>query len=171
MNNILIRKAKFGDGRGWVDFWNEGIKRKSFTYTGNNNIRTKKDVLKANKRYKSDSKNNFTFLAIDKISDKIVGVCGAHGSEMGRLNHLVSLGWCVHPDYTGNGIGKLLVMRVINEAKKRKIKRVEAEIALKNMPSLKLAKSLGFKIEGKKKGGIMLDNGKLMDMLMVGKLI
>ncbi len=169
--DILIRKAKAGDGKKWIEFWNEGIKRKFFIYTGNNELRSKKDAIKSNRRYKFDSKNNFTFFAIDKNRNKLVGVCGAHGSEMGRLRHKVYLGWCVLPDYAGKGIGKLLVEAIIKEAKKRKIKRIEAEIALKNIPSLRLAKRMGFKVEGRKKAGMLLDNGKFMDMILVGKVL
>ncbi len=171
MDNILIRKAKKGDGKDFVEYWNEGIRRKFFVYNGGNTIRPKKDILKYNRRYSSHSKNEFSFFAIDRTTGKIVGCCSFHGDERGRARHRVELGWTVHPDYARRGIATSLVNAVIKEAKKRGIKRLEAEAAIDNIPSVKLAKKFGFKIEGKRKSGLLLDNGKYADTYLFGILL
>jgi len=39
------------------------------------------------------------------------------------------------------------------------------------MASLRVAEKLGFKIEGKKEKGLLLDNGKYEDVYILGKLL
>lgn len=169
-SDYLIRRAKFGDGKGFVEYWNEGIKRKFFIYTGKNSLRTKKDIINANKRYKKISKDNFVFVAIDKTTGKIVGTSSV-SAGVGRNRHRAELGWFVHPDYTRKGIATQLVKSVIEESKKNGIKRIEAEIVVKNIPSIKVAKKFGFILEGKRKSGLLLDNGKYVDTYLFGKIL
>ena len=77
----------------------------------------------------------------------------------------------VHPDYTGKGIATALLKGVIQEARKRGIKRIEAEAALENKASVNLAKRCGFKIEGKRKKGLLTDNWRYIDTYLFGKIL
>jgi RimJ/RimL family protein N-acetyltransferase len=89
----------------------------------------------------------------------------------GRLRHRADVGWSVHPDYQKQGIGTKLLKHTLDFAKKKGLKRVEAEMAIKNKGSWKLALKLGFKIEGTKKKGLLTDDGKYIDTYFVGKLL
>ena len=168
---IIIRKAKKGDGKGWVKMWNEGIKRNFFIYNGTNRLRNKRDILKADKKYKRYSKNEITFVAIEKDSKKIVGFSNARGKDDGRTRHRLELGWALHPDYSRKGIATRLVNAIIEEARKRGIKRLEAEAAVENVASVKLAKKAGFKIEGRRKLGMIIDTGKYVDTYLFGMIL
>lgn len=55
-------------------------------------------------------------------------------------------------------------------AKKKGFKRAEAEMAIKNKSSWKLAKKCGFKIEGIKKKALLTDDGRYIDTYVVGKV-
>jgi len=166
--DIIIRKAKKGDGKGWAEMWNEGIKRKFYIYNGGNSLRTRKDIFKSNKKYNNQKGHEFTLFAIDRNNGKIVGSSNCFGKEKGRTRHRVELGWMVHPDYSGKGIATRLVKEVILEAKKRGIKKIGAEAAIENVASVKLAKKCGFKIEGRLKKGILLDSGRYVDTYIFG---
>ena len=168
---ILIRKAKKGDGKAFCEYWNEGLKRKFFVYNGGNQLRKKKDIAKADKRYASQDKHNMAFLALDKETGKIIGACSYFGKGTGRTRHRVELGWSVHPDYVGKGIATSLLGEALKVAKKKGFRRAEAEAAVENVASAKLAKKCGFKIEGKRKAGLLLDNGKYVDTYLFGKLL
>jgi len=50
-------------------------------------------------------------------------------------------------------------------------KRAEAEIAVPNKASVKIAQKTGFKIEGRKEKSFLLDNGKYVDGYIVGKVL
>jgi RimJ/RimL family protein N-acetyltransferase len=167
---IRIRKAKKGDGKAFCVFWNEGVRRKFFVYNGGNQAKKKKDVSSIDKIYASQDKRNFTLLAIEG-RDKIVGSCSVYGKLRGRTRHRVELGWVVHPDYARQGIATKLVKRMLQELKKTGVKRIEAEAALENKGSTRLAKKLGFKIEGKRKKGLLLDDGRYVDTYLWGKIL
>lgn len=169
--NMIIRKARKGDGKGFCELWNEGLKRKFFVYNGGNIFRKVEDIKKADKRYTSQNKYSISFLAFDKETRKIVGGSSYSAKEKGRTRHRIELGWFVHLDYARKGIATRLVRAVLKEAKKNGFKRAEAEAAVVNIASVKLAKRCGFKIEGIRKAGLILDNGKYADTYLFGKLL
>jgi RimJ/RimL family protein N-acetyltransferase len=168
---ILIRKAKNGDAKSIIELSNEGLRRKFFVYDGGGYSKGGTDIRKINQKFSVQDQRNFTLLAVDKTKNVIVGWCSVSGNKKGRTRHRVDLGWHVHPDYTRQGIATKLVKMAIAKLKKTSIRRVEAEAAIKNISSLKLAKKLGFKIEGKKRKGLLLDNGKYVDTYIFGKIL
>src|SRR3989338_2587027 len=99
---IIIRKARKGDEVGISEMIKEGLKRKNWLYTGINVYNQEKlDLLK-------DSLANRTkviFVAVDTEKNKIVGDVDYLLKNMGRIRHRIDLGWGIHPDYQGRGIG------------------------------------------------------------------
>ncbi len=167
-NGIMIRIAEKGDGKGIAESFNEGIRRGINKYTGSNALKSFTVIKKYNKEFIKHKKNEFIFVAIDTINGKIVGFCTFAAKENGRTRHRGEVGWVVHPDYIKRGIATKLLKTVLAEAKKRKFKRVEAEVAIGNISSIRLAKKCGLKIEGQKKAGLLLDNGTYSDTYIFG---
>ena len=62
----------------------------------------------------------------------------------------------VHQDYRGTGLGKRLLTEVINEARRRGLRRVWGTTETDNIPMLRLAFSLGFS-PGEDAGEFYLD--------------
>lgn len=168
-SNILIRKAKFGDAQKLAEMIKFGLKTKNFDYIGANKPWDKKKIDKVNNSYKT--KESLSILAFDKSTKEVVGNCSCMFKKTGRLRHRGECGWTVHPNYQGQGIATKLLNELIKEAKKIKLKRLDAEIAIKNKASVKLAKKCGFKIEGIKKAGLLTDENKFIDTYIVGKLL
>ncbi|MFW5990737.1 MAG: N-acetyltransferase family protein [Candidatus Nanoarchaeia archaeon] len=164
---IKIRKAKVSDAEGIGEMRKEGFKRKAWPYSGRKRF-TKKGIDEL--RDELSSKSTRCFIAIDTNTKRIVGSVNCDSGK-GRLRHRVGLGWGVHPDYMGQGIGTKLLQRALDDAKKRGFKRAEAEMAVKNTPSWKMALNCGFKIEGQKKKGFLTDDGKYIDTYVVGKIL
>lgn len=156
---IKIRKAKRGDGKGIAKSFNKGIKRGFNKYTGSNYFFDLKKIKKMEKEFSENSKYNSSFVAID--NGKIVGSCHFQGKEKGRTRHRVNCGWVVHPDYARKGIGTKIMIELLKEAKKRGFKKAEAESAVENKASIKLAKKVG----------LLLDNGKYVDTYIFGKIL
>ena len=166
--DILIRKAKPGDEKDLGKMFKEGLKRKFFIYTGTNKNPDAKKLKKWRKQYKDPL--HLRFVAIDKDTLKVIGSAG--GTKLtGRKRHMADLGWMVHPDYQGKGIATKLLQKCIEESKKQGLKRLEAELAMENNASFKLAKKCGFKIEGKKIKGLLLDDGRYVDTYLVGRIL
>lgn len=165
---VSIRLARKEDAKPFVDSWNESFRKGHLRYTATQK-RTREDIKKFERRYAEHSTNQFTFVAVE--NHKIVGNCGFSGDAHARTRHRGELGWYVHHDYVGKGIATKLLAAVLREARRRDFKRVEAEIAVENRASIRLAKRLRFKMEGRRKAGLVLDDGRYADTLIFGKLL
>ncbi len=168
MAGITIRRAKPGDEKAIAEMINLGIKRKNWQYTGTNKPCSKEKIKEMRKAYLPGS-NNVVFVALDK--NKIVGSTAFRFKKHGRMRHRVDCGWGVHPDYQGRGVATKLLKASLAFAKKKGFKRAEAEVAVENTASIKLAKKLGFKIEGRKKKALLTDDGRYIDTVIVGKIL
>ncbi len=166
---IVIRRAKLGDEKGIIEMQREGLKRRNWIYTGANQT-GKSRLNKIRKAFKSKNKDSYSFVAIDKSKNKLVGSVVFSFKKKGRIRHRVAFGWGVHPDYQGRGIGTMLLKKALEFAKKKGFKRAEAEMAIKNKGSWELAKKCGFKIEGIKKKALLTDDGKYINTYVVGKV-
>ncbi len=167
---IIIRKARKGDVRGIARMFNENLRNKFFSCTGTNKLFTKKKINKWERGFADNGRGRCTFVAVDAEKCRIAGHSGFHAGK-GRTRHRIDLGWMVHKDYAGQGIATRMVSALLTEAKKRGFKKAEAEAAVVNVSSVKLAKKLGFKIEGKKERSLLLDNGKYVDTYIFGKIL
>jgi L-amino acid N-acyltransferase YncA len=156
---IIIRKAKKGDARGIVDSFNEGIKTGFNLHTGNNSFMDKQKIKKMDHEFSEKSKHSCSIVAVDQETGKIVGSAVFHGRDKGRLNHRLEL------------IATKMVLELIKEAKKRGFKKIQAEVCVENISSVKFAKKMGFEVEGKRKKGMHLDNGKYVDTYIFGRIL
>lgn len=166
-NKIIIRKAKFGDAKKVAELVELGLRTKNFNYTGTNIPWDENKIKKVDEAYRNGE--GIPILAFYK--ENLVGSIHCSFKRYGRLRHRGDCGWSVHPNYQGKGIGTMLLNGLINEAKKIGLKRLEAEIAIENEGSWKLAKKCGFEIEGVKKKGLLTDDGRLIDTYIVGKTL
>lgn len=165
---VSIRRARKGDAKAIVDSWNESFRKGHLKFTATRQ-RTREDVKRFDKRFFKNKRNHFTFVAVE--NSKIIGHCALSGSARGRTSHRAELSWYVHHDYVGKGIASELLDAVLREARRRGFKRVEAEIAVENIASIRLAKRFGFGMEGRRKSGLALDNGRYADTFIFGKIV
>jgi RimJ/RimL family protein N-acetyltransferase len=166
---IKIRKAKLGDEIGISQMFKAGIKKDTWKYTGTNKYT--KEKLENLKKSLSKKTNKIYFIAIDLQTNQIIGSVEYLFNQNGRLRHRIEMGWRVHPDFSGKGIGTKLLKFALNDAKKKGFKRAEAEMAIKNIASWKIALKCGFKIEGTKKKALLTDKGRYIDTYIVGKIL
>lgn len=167
---MVLRKAKPEDAEGIATLIREGLKRKTWIYTATTTYGKKK--LENLKKTLSNKDSGFRFfVAVDKETNKIIGNAVYNFPKKGRLRHRVDFGWGVHPDYEGEGIATKVLNFALEDAKKEGFKRAEAEFAVENVASYKLALKCGFKIEGTKRKAMLTDDNRLIDTYIVGKLL
>lgn len=168
--NILVRKATSGDGKAIIeclnDSCNESCNECVNKYACNNKF-FPQDAMFIDKKLSMN--NGATIVALDK--DKVVGIALFTVNKFSKTQHRAECGWFVRKSYMKQGIATKLVKELIKEAKKKGLKRLEAESAVGNEASLRLAEKLGFKKEGIKKKALMLDNGKLEDTFILGRIL
>ena len=163
---VSIRLAQKGDAKAFVDSWNDSFRKGHLRYTATQR-RTREDVRRLDAR-SSENKKNLMFVAVG--DGAIIGTCGLTADARGRTRHRGELGWYVHYDHVGKGIGARLLAAALREARRRGFKRVEAEIAIENTASIRLARRFRFRLEGRRKAGILLDDGRHVDTLIFGKV-
>jgi RimJ/RimL family protein N-acetyltransferase len=167
--STLIRQARRSDAENFVGCWNECLERGHLKYTATQR-RSGDDVKRFRERFSEGKKNELHFIAVNR-GYAVVGTCGFVARAGGRTRHRGEIGWLVHPDHVGRGLATRLLRAVLKEAKRRGFKRAEAEIAVENVASLRLAKKLGFRMEGRRQAGILLDTGRYMDTRIFGKIL
>lgn len=84
------------------------------------------------------------------------------------LRHTAMLGLGVHPDYQGQGLGRLLMASMLQWARESlatedPILRLELYVRADNHRAIRLYESLGFTTEGIRRGLVRLADGTLVD--------
>ncbi|MEM3374148.1 MAG: GNAT family N-acetyltransferase [Candidatus Woesearchaeota archaeon] len=168
--NFIIKKAKKDDAILIYNLIKESLKSKKWEFTGIKECkRYYLNYLKKSLKYNSSC---VYFIAFEKNNKK--NACGFitySFKKKSRIRHRIELSWGVHPNYFGKGLGTLLLETALENARKKGFKRAEAEIVKNNKSSLKIAKKLGFKIEGKKNKAFISDDNNYLDTYIVGKLL
>ncbi|MCM1252496.1 MAG: GNAT family N-acetyltransferase [Clostridium sp.] len=95
--------------------------------------------LQVNKWANANKEEKHLFFAVC-FEDKVIGYIDFHDIGNGY-----ECGYCFHSDYHGKGYAKESYLALIKWFSDKGIKRLRAGTALKNIPSVKLLNSLGFK--------------------------
>ncbi len=109
-------------------------------------------------------KNRSYYFAIElKSEKKVIGGIGI--DKLNMFHEIGSDGFWINAKYHGQGYGTEALSETIEFAfNKLKLRRLESGVFKGNMPSLKLQKKFGYKIEGlRKKGFRCKADGKLKD--------
>lgn len=110
------------------------------------------------------------YFAID--DDKLIGMAGFYCEEKKKLAHIANIVRVyVRPEYRGKGIGKKLLLTIIEDIKsKPEIKKLQLEVITTQTAAYNLYKSIGFNKVGKRKMAIRVDDNfydkYLMEMLL-----
>lgn len=115
---------------------------------------------------------SFTGLAIDKDSNKVIGLYILHPNNVGRCGHIANASYAVASEFRGNKIGEALVIHCLDKAKELgfKIMQFNAVVA-NNQRALKLYKKLGFVLLGTIPKGFMLKDGRIEDITVHYKVL
>jgi len=114
-------------------------------------------------------KNATLFLVAEK-EGKIIGATTLDRSSIRKLNHTVSFGITILKEFSGQGIGSLLMKRVIEWAELNNIEKIDLEVFSDNTPGISLYKKFGFIEEGRKRKAIKTEDG-YRDMILMGKFL
>jgi RimJ/RimL family protein N-acetyltransferase len=130
----------------------------------------KKYIKEHIKRTKKKNNSKYSFFIELKSEKKIIGGIGIRNID--KFQGIASIGYWISERYWGQGYGKEAVKSLINFAfKKLNLRRIEAEILIKNKASINLLKKLGFKKEGlKRKSRKSKADNKIYDMYFFGLL-
>lgn len=97
------------------------------------------------KKYiKENNDSDSDLLLIGMLDGKHIGNCSLMGNHARRLKHRISLGIVLYLEYTGLGIGRIMIEEVCKIAKENGIEQIELEVAANNRNAISLYEKLGF---------------------------
>ena len=106
------------------------------------------------------------------VKDKLIGQIHMRVLEPVHpwISHVARFGMFIIKDYWGKGIGKNLVLEMIEFAKSIGVKRIEATVRSKNKRAIELYERLGFEVEGVRNKAAYID-GEFQDEYYIAYLI
>jgi L-phenylalanine/L-methionine N-acetyltransferase len=112
---------------------------------------------------------NDDHILVAETDGKVIGMIGLHLFKRARQRHMASLGMMVRTEYQGKGIGKKLMENILDLADNwLMLVRIELDVIEDNERAIRLYRSFGFEVEGKKKYSVIKD-GKYADLLMMAR--
>ena len=124
------------------------------------------------KKYiKENNDSDSDLLLIGMLDGKHVGNCSLMGNHARRLKHRISLGIVLYLEYTGLGIGRIMIEEVCKIAKENGIEQVELEVAANNRNAISLYEKLGFENVGTLPNNMKYSDGTYTDVHFMVKYL
>src|SRR5687768_1988791 len=112
-----------------------------------------------------------SIMLVAEVEGRIVGMLGCFGGKRRASRHSAGLGVTLLKEYRGQGIGTLLMERVIEWAKGTGVlTRIELEVYPHNARARHLYEKCGFVVEGVKHNAY-IKSGRYMDVVMMALLL
>lgn len=93
-----------------------------------------------------DIVKDYPFYVIEDKKNQVIGFGFLHRyNPFETFNRVAEVSYFIHPDHTGKGLGKALLNKLIEDAKKMKIDTLLAHMSSKNEMSIAFHKKNGFK--------------------------
>lgn len=113
------------------------------------------------------SENSELFVA--EHEGKVLGWLFLRGYSLRKLSHVAMLGMAVGKEFRGQGVGFQLVSHAIQWAKKNsQLKRISLAVFASNHAGIHIYKKAGFEVEGVERNEVRLENGEIIDQLIMG---
>lgn len=167
---IVLRSAETDDAQMLIDYLKTVTGETRFLMSEPDEIKyTQKDEEKFISEHR-EAKDALLMLAF--VDGEYAGNCSFESKEGSRrAGHRAGIGIALFQKYTGFGLGRLLLNRLLTEIKKLPFEQVELTVVGGNRRAYRLYESLGFKECGRIPNANKYDDGTYdEDILMVLRL-
>ncbi|MDU4516455.1 GNAT family N-acetyltransferase [Streptococcus mitis] len=167
---LLIREAEAEDAAELVTFLNCVSLETDFTSLDGDGILLTSEEMEVFLNKQASSDNQITLLAF--LNDKIAGIVNITADQRKRVRHIGDLFIVIGKRYWNNGLGSLLIEEAIEWAQASGIlRRLQLTVQTRNQAAVHLYQKHGFVIEGRQERGAYIEEGKFIDVYLMGKLI
>ncbi|MGE0323485.1 MAG: N-acetyltransferase family protein [Polyangiaceae bacterium] len=97
------------------------------------------------------------------VASEVAGYASVRKLFSGRVRHVAIAAVAVHPRFQRQGIGRALMRAAISWADTAQVSRLELYVRSDNARAIALYTSLGFELEGVRRGFIRTLRGELID--------
>lgn len=167
---LLIREAEPKDAAELVAFLNRVSLETDFTSLDGDGILLTSEEMEIFLNKQASSDNQITLLAF--LNGKIAGIVNITADQRKRVRHIGDLFIVIGKRYWNNGLGSLLLEEAIEWAQASGIlRRLQLTVQTRNQAAVHLYQKHGFVIEGSQERGAYIEEGKFIDVYLMGKLI
>ena len=111
------------------------------------------------------TENKLSIYLSARIDKMVVGYAGMW--KIFEEGHIMNI--AVHPEYRGNGVGSMLISKLIKICPENKIEKLTLEVRKSNVLALKMYEKFGFQIKGERKN-YYSDNGESAIIMWLTKI-
>jgi len=144
---FILRHVKLADATAFFECQQDKESKRNFMSTPKDIKKVRASIMRDILEYKKKNPH-FEDFAIE-VDGKCVGFIWLGEISYGFFKHRASIGYCVHKDFRGKGIGSKAIKLVTDHAfKKYKLKRIYTYTRTFNKGSRKALEKAGYKCEG-----------------------
>lgn len=126
------------------------------------------DIDEAERRPKEEWQDKSKNVYFAEENNKLIGMIAAYQDKRSKLKHILNIvSFYVLPEYRGQGVGKALLMKIIDEAKQiEEVKKLQLGVITTQESAYQLYLSLGFKKVGEQKYAVKVGDRYFDEYLM-----
>lgn len=118
---------------------------------------------------KKNNNSESNLLIIGFLDGEYVGNCSLMGMDLSRYRHRARMGIALFQKYTGMGIGRAMIEKLVAVAKEKGLEQIELEVVADNERAIALYKKMGFEIYGTMPNNMKYKDGTYADVYWMMK--
>jgi acetyltransferase, GNAT family len=168
--DLLLREAEASDASILIDFLNQIGQESDYTTLDETGMLMNPEQVAAFLEQQASLPNRISIVAF--LNEELAGLVSITADSYKRVAHIGDVFVAVKKAFWNQGLGRILMEEVIDWATESDIiRKLALSVQVRNKRAIHLYKSLGFEIEGLQKRGAYLEEGKFLDVYLMGKLI
>ena len=141
-NTYIIREAVPEDAEKMISYLNQAGGESDNLLHGKNEFTVPIEGVKRKLAMAKDSDNSIVLIALE--NQEIIARAELEGYYPERIHHRAKFSISVKKEYWNQGIGTEMLKRIIEQAKKMKIRVIELEVISDNVRAIHLYHKMGF---------------------------
>lgn len=168
--DLLLREAEASDAELLIGFLSQIGQESDYTTLDEEGVMMSVQQMAEFLDLQASLENRISILAF--LDENLAGLINITADRHVRVCHIGDLFIAVRKSYWNQGLGRILMEEAIDWASQSGvIRKLALSVQVRNERAVHLYQSLGFEIEGLQKRGAYLNEGKFLDVYLMGKLI
>ena len=167
-NTYIIREAVSDDAEKMILYLNQVGGESDNLLHGENEFIVPIEGVKRKLAMSKESKNSIVLIALK--NEQIIARAELEGYYKARIRHRAKFSISVRKEYWNQGIGTEMLKRIVEQAKKMKIRTIELEVISDNIRGINLYHKMGFVDIGIYKNYFCV-NGMFKDAVVMQKIL
>ena len=138
----IIREAVSDDAEKMILYLNQVGGESDNLLHGENEFKVPIEGVKRKLAMSKESENSIVLIALE--NDQIIARAELEGYYAARIRHRAKFSISVRKEYWNRGIGTEMIKRIVEQAKKMKIRIIELEVITDNYGAIALYHKMGF---------------------------